>query len=446
MASDVSKCSAGPRWGPAFAVRGGLALAVALALSPVAAAARTSPSYVAAQSEVAAWQRGHASLWIDADGRLRPEARQLIDLVRATKIDGLEPKAYQLGKLEGAVRGALAGKPRDLAKADMLLSQTLVAWARDMRSFRPGEMRFADLAAIPGIPSTGLILQAAAKAPSLAQFLDTMPWMHPAYGALRATLLTTQELRRMQLLRINMMRARALPGTLQSGRYVLVDAADARLDMVEDGVVRDSMRVVVGRTDNATPMLAGVIRYAIINPYWNVPPDLAATRLAPHIVTEGLGWLVKNRYEVLSDWTDKAKVVDPKKIDWAAVVAGRMPDLRMRQLPGADNSMGRVKFMFPNDMGIYLHDTDDKSLFAEPARQRSGGCIRLQSAPKLARWLFGKPLATASAKPEQRVAVPVPVPVYVTYLTAEPVNGTIAYREDIYGRDGMASAAMTVAR
>ena len=177
-----------------------------------------------------------------------------------------------------------------------------------------------------------------------------------------------------------------------------------------------------------------------------MPPDLAATRLAPHIVTEGLGWLVKNRYEVLSDWTDKAKPVSPKSIDWAAVVAGRMPDLRMRQLPGADNSMGRVKFMFPNDMGIYLHDTDDKSLFAEPARQRSGGCIRLQSAPKLARWLFGKPLATASAKPEQRVAVPVPVPVYVTYLTAEPVNGTIAYREDFYGRDGLASAAMTVAR
>jgi len=417
-----------------------------LALSPVAASARTSPSYIASQNEVAAWQRGHAPLWIDANGQLRPEARQLIELVRETKIDGLDPKAYQLGKLEGAVRGALAGKPRDLAKADMLASQTLVAWARDTRSFRPGEMRIADLAAIPGTLSSAALLQAAARAPSLAQFLTTMPWMHPVYGALRAALRAAQEPRTAQLLRVNLMRARALPGALQSGRYVLVDAADARLDMVEDGVVRDSMRVVVGRTDNATPMLAGVIRYAIVNPYWNVPPDLAATRLAPHIVSDGTGWLTKYHYQVLSDWTDKAKVVEPKTIDWAAVVAGKMPDLRMRQLPGPENSMGRVKFMFPNDMGIYLHDTDDKSLFAEPARQRSGGCIRLQNAPKLARWLFGKPLATASAKPEQRVPVPVPVPVYVTYLTAAPVDGTIAYREDFYGRDGLTSAARTAAR
>ncbi|WP_309611869.1 L,D-transpeptidase family protein, partial [Sphingomonas sp.] len=291
-----------------------------------------------------------------------------------------------------------------------------------------------------------LMLQAAAKAPSLARFLDTMPWMHPAYGALRAALGQAQDPRTVQLLRVNLMRARALPGVLQGGRYVLVDAADARLDMVEDGVVRDSMRVVVGRTDNATPMLAGVIRYAIVNPYWNVPPDLAATRLAPHIISEGPGWLVKYHYQVLSDWTDKAKVVDPTTIDWAAVAAGKMPDIRMRQLPGAENSMGRVKFMFPNDMGIYLHDTDDKSLFAEPARQRSGGCIRLQSAPKLARWLFGKPLATVSAKPELKVPVPVPVPVYITYLTAAPVGDTIAYREDIYGRDGLAAAKTIAAR
>ena len=419
---------------------------LSLALGPTVASARTSASYLAAQGEVAAWQRSHAKLWIDANGQLRPEARQLIELVRETKIDGLEPKAYQLGKLEGAVRGALAGKPKDLAKVDMLASQTLVAWVRDMRSFRPGEMRFADLAAIPGTPSGALIFQAAAKAPSLAQFLTTMPWMYPAYGELRAALRQTQDPREMQLLRVNLMRARALPGLLQHGRYVLVDAADARLDMVEDGVVRDSMRVVVGRTDNATPMLAGVIRYAIVNPYWNVPPDLAATRLAPHIVSDGTGWLAKYRYEVLSDWTDKAKPVDPRTVDWAAVAAGKMPDLRMRQLPGAENSMGRVKFMFPNTLGIYLHDTDDKSLFAEPARQRSGGCIRLQSAPKLARWLFGKPLAIATARPEQKVPVPVPVPVYVTYLTAVPVNGTIAYRDDFYGRDGVAAAAKTATR
>jgi murein L,D-transpeptidase YcbB/YkuD len=108
--------------------------------------------------------------------------------------------------------------------------------------------------------------------------------------------------------------------------------------------------------------------------------------------------------------------------------------------------MGRIKFMFPNNMGIYLHDTDDKSLFAAPARMKSGGCIRLQAAGRLAKWLFGKQPTTTSKKPEQRISVPTPVPVYVTYLTAAPENGEIAFRDDFYGRDHVRPLARTAER
>ena len=424
------------------------AAVLALALSPVAVSARTASSYRAAQGEVAQWQqsRGAQMLWVE-NGQLRPEAEQLVDLVRSARLDGLDPDSYRIGNLDRAVRGAFGGNPRDLARADAMLSQTLVAYARDMRTLRSNEMKYADHAAFPTLPSTGLLLNSAAQAPSLSAWIDKMPWMNPIYGQLRDGMRGAADPREAQILRINMERARALPGALQGGRYVIVDAAAARLYMIDNGEVKDSMKVVVGRIDNATPMLAGMIRYAILNPYWNAPPDLAATRLAPHVVSEGVSYLKRARYEVLSDWGDHAKRVDPKTIDWQAVVDGKMPDIRMRQLPGPDNSMGKMKFMFPNDMGIYLHDTDDKSLFAAPARQKSGGCVRLQAAPRLGKWLYGKLLTTTSKVPEQKVALPNPTPVYITYLTAAPgADGQIEYRDDFYHRDGVAAGPAQTAQ
>ena len=234
-------------------------------------------------------------------------------------------------------------------------------------------------------------------------------------------------------IRLNMERARVLPAD-PGRRYILVDAASARLWLYENGRVQDTMKVVVGKPDQPTPMLAGLMHYAIVNPYWNVPPDLARTKVAPGVLGKGVGFLKSMRYEVLSDWTDKATVIDPKTVDWRAVAAGRS-EIRVRQLPGKGNSMGRMKFMMPNDLGIYLHDTPDRHLFADANRYFSSGCVRLEDAPRLARWLFGKPLVASSNAPEQRVDLPEPVPVYITYLTAAPAANGLAFRNDVYGRD-----------
>jgi murein L,D-transpeptidase YcbB/YkuD len=97
--------------------------------------------------------------------------------------------------------------------------------------------------------------------------------------------------------------------------------------------------------------------------------------------------------------------------------------------------MGSVKFMFPNDLGIYLHDTPQKALFAKPDRHLSNGCVRLEDAGRLGRWLFGKTLKPESAKPEQHVPVPEPVPVYLMYFTASPEGDGVHYVPDTYGRD-----------
>jgi murein L,D-transpeptidase YcbB/YkuD len=97
--------------------------------------------------------------------------------------------------------------------------------------------------------------------------------------------------------------------------------------------------------------------------------------------------------------------------------------------------MGKVKFMFPNDLGIYLHDTPERALFDKSQRYFSSGCVRLEDAQRLGEWLFGKPLVAESDAPEQNVSLPRPVPVYLTYLTAQASDGGVTYIEDAYGRD-----------
>jgi murein L,D-transpeptidase YcbB/YkuD len=236
-----------------------------------------------------------------------------------------------------------------------------------------------------------------------------------------------------RVIALNLDRARALPANL-GRKHVVVDALGARLRLYEDGKLRDTMRVIVGKPSEPTPMMAGLMRYAVVNPYWNVPPDLVRVRVAPKVLGNGISYFKSMRYEALSDWTTNARLVDPQTVDWAAIAAGK-EELRVRQLPGGDNMMGRMKFMFPNDLGIYLHDTPAKELFRDGERRFSSGCVRVEDAPRLARWLFGRNLRARSSKPEQHVDLADPVPVYITYLTAVPNEDGIAFRMDAYGRD-----------
>ena len=236
-----------------------------------------------------------------------------------------------------------------------------------------------------------------------------------------------------RLIEANLERARALPADLGE-RFILVDSAAGMLWMYEYGRPVDSMRVVVGKRETPTPMMAAMLRYAVLNPYWNVPDDLVRSRIAVNALEHGVPYLTERGYQVLSGWEENAAMIDPATVDWAAVAAGR-EQVRVRQLPGADNFMGAVKFEMPNDLGIYLHDTPDRQLFAEANRQFSSGCIRLEDAQRLSRWLFGRQVAARTETPEQIVRLPDPVPVYVTYFTAAPDARGIAFRNDVYGRD-----------
>ena len=239
---------------------------------------------------------------------------------------------------------------------------------------------------------------------------------------------------------VNMERAFRLPRTGTFRRYALVDAGAAEVYLVERDRIADGMRVIVGSPEHETPMMAVLMRDVRVNPYWNVPGEMARTFTAPRVLNQGLSYLTDFHYEVLSDWTADARTVDPAKIDWKKVAAGKS-DIRVRQLPGPWNSMGAMKFEMPNDYGIYLHDTPKKGLFAERNRWISNGCIRLEDYRRFASWFFGD-VPEGRSGTEELVELPEPAPVFMTYFTVAPWGDGLQFRPDPYKFDDRAIQQM----
>ena len=419
-----------------FSIFAGAVAAFALgatgAASPAFAADVSVPLVAAGAKTVSDFykSRDKRPLWLSQQGR---QAALLIDMLESAEFDGLRPDKYRPDALRSAVTAAQSGNTKAVRRADMMLSEAFVEYVRDLR--QPVEVGtiYVDRELRPSAPSPESILEAAARAQSLESYIAQMRWMHPTYGALRNALSTGQmsEAQRRQV-KLNMERARELPAG--NGRYILVNSAAQRLFMYEDGQVVDSMRVVVGKPVYPTPMMAAYVRFANLNPYWYVPPDLAAERIAPNVLKQGVSYLDRLGYQVVSDFVDDPEIFDPSVIDWQAVADGKQKVL-IRQQPGPHNSMGRIKFMFPNEQGVYLHDNPDRQLFEEASRLYSGGCVRLESAWRLSRWLFGRDLTWKGAGAEEKVRLDKPVPVYLTYMTAVPDGSDITFLDDVYGRD-----------
>lgn len=380
--------------------------------------------------------RDYRPLWIRG-GMLAPEADRFLDIVETADAEGLDPDDYRPRALASAIENAADGEPRALAKAEMLLSRSFAAYVRDVRRPRRSNMVYVDRELAPAPIAARDALSAAAAAPSFARYVGDHGWMNPTYLPLRRALVARRSGpegfgtdRQEDLLRLNLERARVLPAD-PVGKYIVVDAAAARLWMYEGGRVRDTMRVVVGKATEQTPIMAGLIRFAMVNPYWNIPPDLVRNRVVAGTLQSGVR---AKRFEILSDWTEAATIVDPARVDWASVAAGRQ-ELRVRQLPGKDNAMGKMKFMFPNTLGIYLHDSPEKALFKAADRRFSSGCVRVEDAARLAKWMFGKPLSPRPGAREKQVDLARPVPVHITYMTAAAEGAGIVFRPDIYNRD-----------
>jgi murein L,D-transpeptidase YcbB/YkuD len=420
----------------------GIATPTALSLVPASAAAQTVDG-----GEIAAFYRarGGAPLWFSP--RSGAAAQQLVQLLATAQADNLNPRRYNVRAIQRAVQGAGRGDPGAIQRAEAMLSAAFVAYARDQKHDPRIGIIYVDPELRPTPPSARELLNDAARAPSLSDYVAQIGWMNPIYAQLRqaiASRLYRSEGER-RLLTANLERARALPSGNQ--RYVIVNPPAARLYMYENGHVVDSMRVVAGRPDPIaqTPMMNAFIRYVALNPYWNSPPDITSRKLAPTILKEGRAYFTKRGYDLVDHFGPDAHVLNPMSVDWKAVAAGRV-QVNLRQRPGPANSMGKMKFMFPNAQGIWLHDTPEKEKIEDAARLQSNGCVRLEAASRLERWLFnGRPPSAKGARPEQKVNLPAPVPIYITYLTAVPSGTSIVYFDDFYGRDRMAASRIASA-
>lgn len=346
-------------------------------------------------------------------GPQSPAASELLGLLQTSSVDGVTNGGQLASHVQQAMRLAQRGDAPAILEADRTISAAWVSYVQALRKPPAGIVYGSDVIR----PTTGIdrIMSELISAPSLRQHLIAVSSVNPFYARMRAT--AVEQLRKWGVvepsLRTNLERTRAFPAR---GRFVLVDIASAQLFMFADGRVVDQMKVIVGKTDKPTPMLASMIHFATFNPYWNAPDEMVRNLIAPNVLKFGKGYLREKGYEVVLNWAEDAPVLSPDSVDWGAVAAGRQP-IRVRQKPGPANSMGNLKVPFPNADGIFLHDTPNKALFDKDLRTLSAGCVRLQDAERLARWLLRREPVAPSSRPEAHVRLPQSVPIFLTSLT-----------------------------
>ena len=242
---------------------------------------------------------------------------------------------------------------------------------------------------------------------------------------------------RIDQIRVNLERLRWVAQDLK-GDYLLVDIAGFRARLVLGGRTVWSSRVVVGRPYRSTPVFRAAMKYIVLNPTWNVPPTILAEDIVPKVAQDP-EFLSRHHMRVLGL---DGHQVDPAAVDWKQYLGGALP-YQIVQAPGDDNPLGRLKFIFPNDHDVYLHDTPAHSLFQKSARAFSSGCIRVEHPLALALALLDDParwteqtLREAIASGETRsVFVKRQVPVMLLYWTAADEDGAVAFHPDLYGRD-----------
>lgn len=246
---------------------------------------------------------------------------------------------------------------------------------------------------------------------------------------------------RIRQIKLNLERWRWLPRN-QGNPHIEVNIADFRLHVIEDDHSVLDMRVVVGKPFAQTPVFSAWMTYLVFSPFWSVPQSIAKDELLPEI-RKNPDYLKENNMELLKGWGKNETVIDPADVDWNAVTPEHFP-FHIRQRPGGDNPLGKVKFMMPNPFEVYLHDTSAPNLFSHTTRTFSHGCMRIDKPLALAEYLLqGAPEWTPEAITaamnrgvKQIVSLPRPVQVHVVYTTAwVDEKGRVQFRPDIYGRD-----------
>jgi murein L,D-transpeptidase YcbB/YkuD len=246
---------------------------------------------------------------------------------------------------------------------------------------------------------------------------------------------------RVAQLKVNYNRINELMGQRLDDRYVVVNVPGFQLEAVERGTVELRHRVIAGKPDRQTPTVQAQIRALNFFPFWRVPESVANLDLIPRLRKEP-DYLQKEHIRILTG-SFNGPEIDAQTINWDQIDPKQ---IRFRQDPGPQNALGLVRLDMPNEHGVYMHDTPMKPLFAQRARAFSAGCVRVQDVFELAAWVArGEPGMDrrrvdeiVSSGTAADIVLQRPVPVYFTYITAwAEADGSIEFRPDIYGRDGL---------
>ncbi|AHM74708.2 L,D-transpeptidase [Yersinia hibernica] len=244
---------------------------------------------------------------------------------------------------------------------------------------------------------------------------------------------------RATLLALNIQRLRILPGRVDNG--IMVNIPNYSLNYYKNGAEVLSSRVIVGRPSRKTPLMSSALNNVVVNPPWNVPTSLVRQDIVPKARYDA-SYFQRHGYTVLSGWSNDAEVVDPSMIDWSMISPNNFP-YRLRQAPGASNSLGRFKFNMPSSDAIYLHDTPNHGLFQKDIRALSSGCVRVNKASDLANmllqdagWNDARVSSTLKQGDTTYVNIRQRIPVQLYYLTAWVAeDGKAQFRTDIYNYD-----------
>ena len=231
----------------------------------------------------------------------------------------------------------------------------------------------------------------------------------------------------------------------------MVNIPDFRLYYRENGRNALTMRVIVGDKTHHTPIFSNKVTYIVLNPYWLIPDSIVKKEMIPGIL-KNPNFLEERGYEVRKNYRLKRPPIDTSKIDWARVLrTGQTKKYKFMQPPGSRNALGKIKFKFPNQFAVYLHDTPTKKLFNKYPRAFSHGCIRI-AEPKALLATFAKHERSVNynrskqvlrGKRKKQLNLASPVPVHIIYLTARvKSDGLVHYLPDVYAYDAKQSRSI----
>lgn len=386
--------------------------------------------------------------------KARPRTQDIVSILRQAlsgdsgsltqAFDMLAPRdpRYQqlkalLVELRNSIGAPLPQVPRTMLRLDdqgsavVALRKRLAAW--EGNPAEDGEPEFFDIA-----------LEARVKQfqhrhglePDGIVGANTIEWLNKTWA------------QRMRQVKVNLERWRWMPDDLGQ-RRIEVNIAGFRVDIMEGDRKVLSMRAIVGKPYHKTPVFSDRMSYLVLNPSWNIPWSIAVNEILPAL-RENPIYLSENNMRVLKGWGYDAEVIDPGGVDWNALTKKNFR-YRFQQVPGDFNALGRVKFMFPNEFDVYLHDTSARSLFTSEARDFSHGCVRLEKPMDLAHYLLqtdpdwtpGRIQNVLASGQESEIPVRDQVPVHVMYWTVwVDGSGLPHFRNDIYDRDEPLAAAL----